>query len=89
LMNARVTRCISGVASLDRFRSDMQSMEAGIRSDMQSMEARLRVDMGAMEERIGLRLDARIASEANRLLLFLIPTMTTMVGLTFAAAKLA
>ena len=70
-------------------RGDMQSIETSIRSDMQSMEARLRVDMGAMEERIGLRLDARIASEANRLLLFLIPTMTTMVGLTFAAAKLA
>lgn len=42
-----------------------------------------------MEERIGLRIDARVVSETNRLLLFLVPTMTTIVGLAFAAAKLS
>ena len=60
-----------------------------LRGDMAALGDGLRREMIAMEERIGLRIDARVVSETNRLLLFLIPTMTTIVGLAFAAAKLS
>ena len=73
------------VALGDGLRGEM----AVLRGDMVSMGDGLRREMISMEERIGLRIDARVVSETNRLLLFLIPTMTTIVGLAFAAAKLS
>ena len=42
-----------------------------------------------MEERIGLRFDARLHAEVNRLLLLLVPTILSTLGLTFAAARFA
>ena len=73
------------VALGDGLRGEM----AVLRGDMVAMGDGLRREMISMEERIGLRIDARVASETNRLLLFLVPTMTTIVGLAFAAAKLS
>lgn len=51
-----------------------------LRGEMVALGDGLRREMISMEERIGLRIDARVASETNRLLLLLIPTMTTIVG---------
>ena len=73
------------VALGDGLRGEM----AVLRGDMVAMGDGLRREMISMEERIGLRIDARVVSETNRLLLFLVPTMTTIVGLAFAAAKLS
>ena len=77
------------VAGLDSLRAEMVALSAGVRAEMVARGDGVRGDMLALEERIGLRLDARMASETNRLLLLLIPTMTTIVGLAFAAAKLS
>lgn len=77
------------VAGMDGLRREMVAGMDGLRREMVAGRDGLRRDMLSMEERIGLRLDARIASETNRLLLLLIPTMTTIVGLAFAAAKLS
>ena len=77
------------VAGLDSLRAEMVALGAGVRAEMVARGDGVRGDMLALEERIGLRLDARMASETNRLLLLLIPTMTTIVGLAFAAAKLS
>ena len=73
------------VAMGDGLRGEM----AVLRGEMVALGDGLRREMISMEDRIGLRIDARVASETNRLLLFLIPTMTTIVGLAFAAAKLS
>ena len=70
-------------------RGEMVAMGDALRSEMGPLGDGLRREMISMEERIGLRIDARVASETNRLLLFLVPTMTTIVGLAFAAAKLS
>ena len=70
-------------------RGEMVAMGDALRREMASLGDGLRREMISMEERIGLRIDARVASETNRLLLFLVPTMTTIVGLAFAAAKLS
>lgn len=77
------------VASMDSLRAEMVASMDSLRAEMVARGDGVRGDMLALEERIGLRLDARIASETNRLLLLLIPTMTTIVGLAFAAAKLS
>ena len=77
------------VAGLDSLRAELVALGAGVRAEMVARGDGVRGDMLALEERIGLRLDARMASETNRLLLLLIPTMTTIVGLAFAAAKLS
>ena len=76
-------------SDVDVLRNDMVAMGDGLRGEMAALGDGLRREMISMEERIGLRIDARVASETNRLLLFLIPTMTTIVGLAFAAAKLS
>lgn len=73
----------------DGLRGEMAAMGVDLRREMAALGEGLRGDMVAMEERIGLRMDARVVSEINRLLRFLIPTMTTIVGLAFAAAKLS
>ena len=70
-------------------RGEMAALGDDLRREMAALGDDLRREMISMEERIGLRIDARVASETNRLLLFLIPTMTTIVGLAFAAAKLS
>jgi hypothetical protein len=74
---------------VDLLRGDVVALGDGLRREMVALGDGLRREMISIEERIGLRLDARIASESNRLLLLLIPTMTTIVGLAFAAAKLS
>ena len=76
-------------SDVDVLRNDMVAMGDGLRGEMAALGDGLRREMISMEERIGLRIDARVASGTNRLLLFLIPTMTTIVGLAFAAAKLS
>lgn len=74
---------------VDVLRGETVALGDGLRREMVALGDGLRREMISMEERIGLRIDARVASETNRLLLLLIPTMTTIVGLTFAAAKLS
>ena len=83
-------------SDVDVLRNEMVAMGDGLRGEMAVLRSEmvalgdgLRREMISMEDRIGLRIDARVASETNRLLLFLIPTMTTIVGLAFAAAKLS
>ena len=83
-------------SDVDVLRGEMVAMGDGLRGEMAVLRGEmvalgdgLRREMISMEDRIGLRIDARVASETNRLLLFLIPTMTTIVGLAFAAAKLS
>ncbi len=49
----------------------------------------LRHEMVSMEERIGLRFEARLHAEFNRLLLLLIPTILSTLGLTYGAARIA
>ena len=73
----------------DGLRGEIAQLGDDVRREMAALGDGLRREMISMEERIGLRIDARVASETNRLLLFLIPTMTTIVGLAFAAAKLS
>ena len=45
-------------------------------------------DLAALEERLKLKIDATISAATNRLLLFLMPTMLTAVGLGIAASRL-
>ena len=45
-------------------------------------------DLDALEERLQLKIDAAISAATNRLLLFLMPTMLTAVGLGIAASRL-
>ncbi len=49
----------------------------------------IRQEMVTIEERIGLPFEARLHAETNRLMLLLIPTIVSTLGLTFAAARLA
>jgi hypothetical protein len=70
---------------LEVLRADMSSLG----QEMVAMGDRLRREMVAMEDRIGLRFDARLHAEINRLLLLLAPTILSTLGLTFAAARFA
>ena len=45
-------------------------------------------DLDALEERLQLKIDATISAATNRLLLFLMPTTLTAVGLGIAASRL-
>ena len=45
-------------------------------------------DLDALEERLQLKIDATISAATNRLLLFLMPTVLTAIGLGIAASRL-
>ena len=57
---------------------------SALRADLDAQGVLLRAEMQAMEARLG----ARIHAESNRLLYFMVPSLLTTIGLSFAAATL-
>ncbi len=45
-------------------------------------------DLTALEERMSLRLDAAISAATTRMLVFMMPTVLTAIGVGIAAARL-
>ncbi len=45
-------------------------------------------DLAALEDRLELKIDAAISAATTRLLMFLLPTMFTALGLGIAASRL-
>ena len=45
-------------------------------------------DLAALEDRLGLRFDATISAATSRILIFMMPTVLTAVGLGIAASRL-
>ena len=64
-------------------RRDLDAQGSLLR-DLDAQGALLRAEMEAMEARLG----ARIHAESNRLLYFMVPSLLTTIGLSFAAATL-
>jgi hypothetical protein len=72
-------------ADLALTRSDLRDEMSRLRGEMAELRADLHRDMAQLQVHVA---DA-LRDQTNRILMFVLPTMLTAVGLSFAASQLA
>jgi hypothetical protein len=65
-------------------RSDMSALRGELRSEMSALRGELRSDLSALRA----EMHDLFREQTNRILMFVLPTMLSGIGLAFAAARL-
>ena len=62
--------------------------EVATKHDLAAFEDRLGLRFDGLERRLDLKIDAAISAATSRLLIFMMPTVLTAIGLGIAASRL-
>ena len=62
--------------------------EVATKHDLAALEDRLDLRFDGLEPRLDLKIDAAISAATSRLLIFMMPTVLTAIGLGIAASRL-
>ena len=74
---------------IDRLDQKIDGLDRKVDREVGSLRESTARELAGMEERLGLLIESRLQRTANRLMLWLFPTLLTTLGLVFAVAKLA
>ena len=62
--------------------------DVATKRDLDALEERLDLRFDGLERRLDLKIDAAISAATSRLLVFMMPTVLTAIGLGIAASRL-